>query len=204
MRSMAFKGMTLIKRYALSIMFLTRSSKMLRDLLRRSIGAHVNYRVATPIDIKSLLLFYDYNKNPNSDILDAQIVELLEREGRMGYAFIASFNGKIVGAAVLRCFPNDAHIFQGWWLFEIKVHPLLGGSGIGEHLVSMALEKANKMGALSLNLLTSKKNYIAIGLYKKVGFEHIAAKTSSLQNILDQEGNQRIVLSKPIHYLQKV
>ncbi len=189
----------LIKRAGARFLISLKRPRPVRLFLRRRIGKHVSYRKANSQDILALSRFYAYHKRPDRCNRVAQLREFLRNLGKNGNIFMAIFHGKIVGAAVLICYP-DTHLYPGWWLFDLKVHPCFWGAGIGEGLVSMALKNANELGAHSVNLFTSEKNRPALELYRKVGFGQVTAP--SLNTLLSQlaknEGGQKIVLSKSL------
>ena len=76
------------------------------------------------------------------------------------------------------------------------------GAGLGEELVSQALRKAEELGATSVSLFTSEKNYAALGLYRKLGFQVMPVPNASVMEqyleSLSRTGGRRIVLSKSL------
>jgi citrate lyase synthetase len=80
------------------------------------------------------------------------------------------------------------------------------GSGLRGRLVSQAMRKAEELGAPSVSLFTSKKNYAALGLYRKLGFQVMPVPSGVVMEqyleSLSRTGGRRIVLSKSLPHDQ--
>lgn len=82
--------------------------------------------------------------------------------------FIGEISGLEAGFAQLIQNPRD--VFEGYWLFSLKVWGPMCGLGIGESIVRAVVKEAERCGASELFLFVSEDNERAIRLYRKVGF----------------------------------
>jgi ribosomal protein S18 acetylase RimI-like enzyme len=174
--------------------------KPYRAVARKFIGNKIFYRVATNEDITGLSKLYCYGRLSNiADPIDLSEKAFSSLEGD-GHTLIARFRGKVIGATVITRFPNDEASYPDWWIFGMTVRIPYRGMGIGEGLVSKAIEKVSEEGARRLNLLVFKKNKAAINLYQKMGFRQISipALDKELEDEATQTKKRRIILSKEI------
>jgi ribosomal protein S18 acetylase RimI-like enzyme len=74
------------------------------------------------------------------------------------------------------------------------------GTGIGEGLVRMAMEKASEEQAKRINLLVFEKNRAAVNLYRKMGFCQISIPEldEQLEEEAQKEKRRRIIMSRPV------
>lgn len=85
-------------------------------------------------------------------------------------AFVADGKGGVVGYTFLRVLNNKAH------LINIAVDKAHRGEGLGEKLLSSALDCAARRGAADVSLEVRETNAPAIALYREHGFR-ITGKT---------------------------
>ena len=82
----------------------------------------------------------------------------------------AMLGAREMGSLALRRFHDNTECYPDWWLFSLRVHPLLRGAGVGERLTRMALTKASELGAARVNVLVQETARPALKLYEKMGF----------------------------------
>lgn len=103
--------------------------------------------------------------DPQSYILD-----------RGGYIFMALLGDKPVGTcALLRLTPDSAYDYE---LAKMAVSPRVQGRGIGYRLGRAVIEKARSLGAATLYLESNSKLQPALSLYRKLGFQDVAGRSS--------------------------
>lgn len=97
--------------------------------------------------------------------------------------FVVRHNGKIVGSIILDHTPDEAYLNVRWnidadyskilVIRTFVVHPSYMKVGIGKMLMDFSFETARKTGMKSVRLDVYEKNFPAIALYEKCGFEYI-------------------------------
>jgi ribosomal protein S18 acetylase RimI-like enzyme len=83
---------------------------------------------------------------------------------------VALRQGTPVGYVQLLHFPEDAPLYPGWWIFNLWVHPLWRGAGIGAQLSRAALTLFEQQEGHTIRLLVHQDNRRAIRLYQQLGF----------------------------------
>ncbi|CUS48466.1 MAG: ribosomal-protein-alanine N-acetyltransferase [Idiomarinaceae bacterium HL-53] len=78
---------------------------------------------------------------------------------------------------------------DSWWLMSILITPTVRGQGVGQALLSHALNELN--GAKTIYLTVAPANLSAIQLYEKFGFESIR----TLENALGP-GETRLLMKR--------
>jgi signal peptidase len=181
-------------------LILLQGVKPYRVLAKKWIGTKVRYRTATAEDFSCLSRLYNYKKFPELADHSGEFDHQFNSLKGFGYPLIAFVRGKIAGAAVIRRFPEDDICYPDWWLFGMLVRTRYRGSGIGEGMMRMALEKASEEKGAKMNLLVFKYNKAAINLYLKMGF--IQTSIPDLDDQLEKEvrlgENRRIIMTKPL------
>jgi GNAT superfamily N-acetyltransferase len=170
--------------------------KPYRVLAKRLIGTKVRYRIATPEDSR----LFSYKIFPEmADPVGEPDHQFNSLKG-FGYTLIALVRDQIAGTAIIRRFPEKELRYTDWWLFGMLVRTRYRGSGIGEGMMRMALEKASEEKGAKMNLLVFKYNKAAINLYLKMGF--IQTSIPDLDDQLEKEvrlgENRRIIMTKPL------
>jgi len=78
---------------------------------------------------------------------------------------VAELNGKIIGYAGVWIIFEEGHVTN------IAIHPDYRGRKYGERLVGQLIDLTRACGATSMTLEVRVSNVVALGLYKKMGFE---------------------------------
>lgn len=99
---------------------------------------------------------FEIGENPTSHLLVAE-------QSNDGYS-------RVVGYVGFWLLVDEAHIST------LAVHPDRRGRGIGEQLLVAALERALELGAALATLEVRTSNDVAIGLYRKHGFEMVGQR----------------------------
>jgi ribosomal protein S18 acetylase RimI-like enzyme len=60
-----------------------------------------------------------------------------------------------------------------WYICGVAVHPDYRGRGIGAELMQMARQQARQHGYKQLSLVVFEENTVAVGLYRRLGYETI-------------------------------
>ena len=97
--------------------------------------------------------------------------------------FVARCDGRIAGSVILDHQPEEAYENIRWKveadysrIFVVRtfvVHPSFLQMGVGRALIDYSLELAVNSGMKSIRLDVYEKNFPAISLYEKCGFEYI-------------------------------
>jgi GNAT superfamily N-acetyltransferase len=85
--------------------------------------------------------------------------------------FIAEMGGRFIGSVDLVRRPSKYYPHDGYWLSSLSVRTAYRGMGLGEELSKQVISKSKEEGSQVLSLLVREDNYIAIQLYKKLGFQ---------------------------------
>ena len=94
-------------------------------------------------------------------------LDYLENEG---YSIIAEFFGKVVGHLAMVPFNDDLELC-------IFIAKDFQNKGIGQKMLSFAIELAKKLDYKGIVLTTEKRNKRAIHVFKNVGFEVVGEET---------------------------
>lgn len=84
-------------------------------------------------------------------------------------AFVAEFQGNVVGAVWVRIMNDYGHIDNNTPSLAISIYKEYRGLGIGTSLLKQLLSVERLAGYLKISLSVQKSNY-AVKMYKKVGF----------------------------------
>ena len=97
--------------------------------------------------------------------------------------FVARYNGKIIGSVILDHHPEEAYQGVRWKvdtdyssIFVIRtlvVHPCFLKKGVGRMLLDYSFEQARQAAIKSIRLDVYEKNFPAIRLYEKCGFDYV-------------------------------
>jgi ribosomal protein S18 acetylase RimI-like enzyme len=174
--------------------------KIYRNIARKLINSKIRYHTATEKDAYKLSRFYGYEQLPEIEDPVGLLKHQLQNPNDYGYTFIACKKEKIVGATILTSIPENKILYPDWWIFGMTVRTRYRGSGIGEGIMRMVMEKASEGGASRLNLLVFEKNKAAVNLYRKMGFRKISIPEldKQLEEEAQKEKRRRIIMSRPI------
>ena len=104
--------------------------------------------------------------------------ELVDSYLDKGLCFIAKLNESVVGVVVLL----KTHI-ETFEIMNIAVHENYQRKGIGEKLISFAIEEAKKRNAKFVEIATGNSSLHQLALYQKIGFSiHSIDKNFFLKN----------------------
>ncbi|OGX87949.1 bifunctional helix-turn-helix transcriptional regulator/GNAT family N-acetyltransferase [Hymenobacter coccineus] len=85
-----------------------------------------------------------------------------------GCILLAEMGGQVVGACAL--LKQDEHSYE---LAKMAVSPAVQGRRIGQRLGEAAVQRARALGARRVYLESNTKLTAALGLYHKLGFQHL-------------------------------
>lgn len=109
-----------------------------------------------------------YETDFTGDVLD-RVWALLTRAGSGIDALVAERNGRIVGIAHFRSFPDTFTGGLDWYLDDLYVEPEARGSGAGRALIDAITARAREAGpAGTLRWITAESNTTAQILYDKI------------------------------------
>jgi ribosomal protein S18 acetylase RimI-like enzyme len=104
-------------------------------------------------------------------LVEAELASLPGKYGPpTGRLLLAYLDGVVAGTGALRDIGN--HVCEMKRMF---VYPMFHGKGIGRALATTLLGEARKYGYSHMRLETSLGQVAAQGLYRSLGFRHIAA-----------------------------
>jgi signal peptidase I len=174
--------------------------KICRIITKSLINSKISYRIATERDARELSRFYGYGRFPEIENPAGLFSNRLQAPNDHGLTFIACKKGKIIGAAILTSIPENQTLYPDLWIFGMKVRTRYRGSGIGEKIMRIVIEKAREEGAFRINLLVFEKNKAAINLYHKMGFRQISIPglDKQLEEEAHREPCRRIVMARPL------
>ena len=115
-------------------------------------------RVSFPIPWPERSYRYELTENRASTLLVA------ERETEIGAHMVAGYLGYWL-------ITDEAHIST------LAVHPEYRGLGIGRQLLQVGLQRARSSGARKATLEVRSGNAVAIGLYRRFGFEVVGRRS---------------------------
>ncbi|MCC9136858.1 GNAT family N-acetyltransferase [Pontibacter silvestris] len=93
-----------------------------------------------------------------------------------GYILIALFNGEPVGTCALIKEGNNT--FE---LAKMAVAPKMQGMKIGKMLGEAAVDRARRVGASKVYLLSNRRLETALNLYRRLGFKEVPVGPSNYQ-----------------------
>ena len=102
-----------------------------------------------------------------SPLLESDLSEIVH-SGATRF-FVARLEGKLVGTLTLAVFRIPTGVRA--WIEDVVVDGAARGFGVGEALVSRALQAARDNGALTVDLTSRPEREAANRLYLKCGFE---------------------------------
>ena len=161
----------------------------------------IKIRLATEKDVDALETLYD----DANDYLEATTnypgwqkgvypVRQVAVEGvRDGCLYVATQNGEIAGSIVLRHSHEPAYEGTIWQanledsevfvIHTFVVNPKYLQHGIGKKMLGFAYEHALITGTRALRLDVYEKNYPAIKLYEKCGYQYVNTVSLGLEDI---------------------
>lgn len=174
--------------------------KIYRVIAKKLINSKISYRIATEKDAHKLSRFYGYEQLPEIEDPVGLLKNQLQNPNDYGYTLIACEKDKIIGATILTTIPENKTLYPDWWIFGMTVRTRYRGSGIGEGIMRMVMEKAYEEGAYRLNLLVFEKNKAAVNLYRKMGFGQIFIPEldKQLEEEVHKGQRRRIIMSRSI------
>lgn len=100
-----------------------------------------------------------------------------------GYLYVARLEGRIAGSIILSHKPEEAYTSVTWntdqdydkiiVIHTLAVHPDFVKRGIGNSLMDFTERHAKKLGMMAIRLDVYEKNYPAIRLYERCGYEYV-------------------------------
>jgi ribosomal protein S18 acetylase RimI-like enzyme len=123
-----------------------------------------------------------------------------QKEGSLAgprqYGAVCTLRQKVIGAALVICYPMQSASWSGWWLFEMKVLPLFRRLGIGERIVDLVLDLARREGGEFVDLLVYQDNLAARRLYQKTQFYPASLPwlEAQLAEEAEKTGRRRLLL----------
>ena len=105
------------------------------------------------------------SSNPAPD--RARLEEIVGHEATT--LFLARVDGRIAGSLTLAVFPIPTGIRA--WIEDVVVDEAARGHGVGEALNRSALERARRLGAITVELTSRPSREAANRLYTRMGFE---------------------------------
>lgn len=174
--------------------------KFYRIIARALINGKISYHIATAKDAHKLSRLYGYEQLPEIENPVELLKNQLQNTDDYEYTFIACEKEKIIGTAILTSFPKNLALYPDWWIFGMTVRTCYRGSGIGEGLMRMAIEKTSEKGGTRMNLLVFEDNRVAVNLYKKMGFYQISLREldKQLEEEAERGNRRRIIMSRPL------
>jgi ribosomal-protein-alanine N-acetyltransferase len=126
----------------------------------------VTFRDGGPDDIDAVLAV-DRDAFPDTPTTRSAMEQILGRGDRV---LLAVVKGEVAGISLYR--NDDA---DGGYLTTLGVREAYRGRGIGAALTLRTAKRVFAEGAARLDLRTNDDNGVAIALYRKLGFRHVAA-----------------------------
>ena len=100
----------------------------------------------------------------------------LALDGKVSAAWVAELEGQAVGLATTRKFPAIHQSAPVAWLTVLVVAERVRGRGIGQQLVRLAEDWAQKQGASKLALTSALHRVEAHEFYKRLGYDHTGVR----------------------------
>jgi ribosomal protein S18 acetylase RimI-like enzyme len=92
------------------------------------------------------------------------------RRGR-AYVAVAETRGEVVGMATVQIVVSTAEGARSGWIEDVVVREDLRGAGIGTALMADIAEWARASGLARLQLLTDRRNRLALAFYDRLAFQ---------------------------------
>jgi len=92
------------------------------------------------------------------------------RRGR-AYVAVAEARGEVVGMATVQTVVSTAEGARSGWIEDVVVREDLRGAGIGTALMADIAEWARASGLARLQLLTDRRNRLALAFYDRLAFQ---------------------------------
>lgn len=140
--------------------------KTVRDTAPLQAGGAVSLRPCTEADLPAILNI-ERASYPTAWTRTAFVHELHNHHGRF---VVAEHQGRIVGYVCSWLIIDEVHILN------IAVQPDCRRRGIGRALLGQTLAQARQTGAHRANLEVRSSNRVAIGVYRKFGFETVSVR----------------------------
>jgi len=149
---------------AFRVMPVLQSFRLYRRTARRIIGKRVKYRTATIDDALDICRLLGYWSAP--ELSDPVGLTRREIEGSDGpsHILVATLRQEVVGAVIIRRFPEDVSSGPDWWISEVRVRVRYRGAGIGRGLIIKAGWKALARGAKRLGGDVSGNNTESVSM----------------------------------------
>ena len=122
-----------------------------------------------------------------------------EKAVNAGTLYVYEENNKIAGSIIVdKASPKEyaeiawEHPFANeevMCIHLLMVRPSMAGKGIATSLVKYAMEVAEKNSCKALRLDTGSQNIPAVSLYKKLGFQIVAAASMKVGNAIEHNGH---------------
>lgn len=115
-----------------------------------------------------------FYKQPSDLELARRFIQArLDNHESMIFAALVQHGGDVIPVGFTQLYPGYSSVgaFKYWVLNDLYVEPGYRKQRIGEALVRVALDFARGRGARFVELSTGVDNYVAQGLYEKIGFE---------------------------------
>ncbi len=177
------------------------SYRIYRYLARKIVSGKISFRIAAAEDALSLSsLFRVYHQQFKEGELAGVFKECLQNSG---YCIVAEKKNKIIAAVVVNeHFLCGSIIYAGWWVENLFVLWYVRRIGLGEYLMKLAFETAQKRGISELKMVIPEKNKRSFKLTEKLGCKQISIIT--LEEYFRKEENEkkipkRIILAKYLH-----
>jgi len=118
--------------------------------------------------------------------------EIGKYTNRGGYKILSTFamyksnfyllweDDKVIGCGVIRWKYSREFKQFGWWLYAIWIHPQFRGTGKGLILMNKLIEELKRKRIKKVRLNVDADNFVAQGLYKKIGFNVLHQSKSQI------------------------
>ena len=103
----------------------------------------------------------------------SQVVARVLSDERYGFLLVARVDRDIVGVAYVATILSVEHGGPVGWVEELYVSPAYRGQGVGRTLLNGALEQAQELGLVALDLEVDVEHERAASLYARFGFRKL-------------------------------
>ncbi len=164
-----------------SLSFILRSARSVKSRLRRNINRFLGKLQSLPFyrsymrSIVSDIKITSYNglsKRALIHLRRHKDMKQLKDNGNTTFLFVM-VKGWYAGFARHVRYKDRPEFGTGMWLMSCEIRTIFRGLGIGEKLVTRAIEYARDINAGELSLFVYKNNIRAISLYRKLGFKEV-------------------------------
>jgi ribosomal protein S18 acetylase RimI-like enzyme len=111
--------------------------------------------------------------------IDSLRAFVLENSKKQGLQFVALAAGEVVGWCDVT--PKELATYAHGGVLGMGLLPRFRGQGIGTALLRSTLDAARSKGLHRVELTVRESNVVAIGLYKKIGFETEGLQRDAVQ-----------------------